>query len=358
MRHFFNKNSAGRSRFKVLLTYGTIILLAVSGIKVSNEKNSFEDHTTENYVYASGKLTGIYEKTDGVLVVDTAKLELGDGKLVQPAKDLVKSGDYITAVNGRKVKSKESLVYYIEEESSDKITLSIRRKNKTFDVEINAVTDDKGQKILGIWVKDDLAGIGTITYVTGDGDFAALGHGIGNNDASQLLSISSGDLYRMKLTGIKKGQAGNPGELCGIVYYGTKSHIGQLSDNHHTGIYGQIDEDELEDYTNNNFLFETGSKRDVKPGKAQIISEISGEAVSYDIEILECQYDGSRENQDMIIEITDEKLLELTGGIVQGMSGSPIIQNGKIVGAVTHVFVNNPRQGYGIFIDNMLEDKG
>lgn len=324
---------------------------------------SKETDSTENVtgVYACGRLTGIYEQTEGVLVVDTAEVEDENGKKSTPGKGKVKSGDYIIAIDDRSISDKEELTDTVNEimhdkESKNYITIKLLRNNKEKTVKITPVKAKDDKYYMGIWVKDDLAGIGTITYYTKDGRFGALGHGIGDGtDSGNLLSVNSGDLYSMRLTNIQKGKSGEPGELGGVVYFGRKSHIGTLDSNSELGIYGQLDEEELDDYSAEDNYYPVAAKNEIKTGAAQIISEVSGKIEKYNIEITNVDYFARDTNKGLVIKVTDEKLIGLTGGIVQGTSGSPIIQNGKIIGAVTHVFVDDPTRGYGICIDEMLD---
>lgn len=322
-------------------------------------------------VYACGRLTGIYEQTEGVLVVNTTEVTDEDGKKVNPADKKVKCGDYILSVNGRIVADKEELSEAVndimkqyDESNEDKIkseinksTVNIKflRGGEEMSADIAPVRMDDGRYYMGIWVKDDLAGIGTITYYTKDGRFGALGHGIGDGTQSgNLLYANSGDLYSMKLTKIKKGKAGTPGEIGGVVYFGKKSHIGTLDCNSNLGIYGQLDSDELSEYAAEDTYYQVADKDEIHTGSAQMISEISGKLEKYNLEITNIDKKATDTNKGMELKVTDERLIELSGGIVQGTSGSPIIQDGKIIGAVTHVFVDDPTGGYGICIDEML----
>ena len=338
------------------------------------------DGTRVEGVYACGRLTGIYEQTEGVLVVNTTEVTDEDGKKVNPADKKVKCGDYILSVNGRTVADKEELseaVYDIMKEydenldeslkdksNEDKIKSEINKRTvkikflrggEEMSADIAPVRMDDGRYYMGIWVKDDLAGIGTITYYTKDGRFGALGHGIGDGTQSgNLLYANSGDLYSMKLTKIKKGKAGTPGEIGGVVYFGKKSHIGTLDCNSNLGIYGQLDSDELSEYAAEDTYYPVADKDEIHTGSAQMISEISGKLEKYNLEITNIDKKATDTNKGMELKVTDERLIELSGGIVQGTSGSPIIQDGKIIGAVTHVFVDDPTGGYGICIDEML----
>lgn len=338
------------------------------------------DGTGVEGVYACGRLTGIYEQTEGVLVVNTTEVTDEDGKKVNPADKKVKCGDYILSVNGRTVADKEELSEAVndimkeydenldeslkDKSNEDKIKSEINKRTvnikflrggEEMSADIAPVRMDDGRYYMGIWVKDDLAGIGTITYYTKDGRFGALGHGIGDGTQSgNLLYANSGDLYSMKLTKIKKGKAGTPGEIGGVVYFGKKSHIGTLDCNSNLGIYGQLDSDELSEYAAEDTYYPVACKDEIHTGSAQMISEISGKLEKYNLEITNIDKKATDTNKGMELKVTDERLIELSGGIVQGTSGSPIIQDGKIIGAVTHVFVDDPTGGYGICIDEML----
>ena len=338
------------------------------------------DSTGVEGVYACGRLTGIYEQTEGVLVVNTTEVTDEDGKKVNPADKKVKCGDYILSVNGHTVADKEELSEAVndimkeydenldeslkDKSNEDKIKSEINKRTvkikflrggEEMSADIAPVRMDDGRYYMGIWVKDDLAGIGTITYYTKDGRFGALGHGIGDGTQSgNLLYANSGDLYSMKLTKIKKGKAGTPGEIGGVVYFGKKSHIGTLDCNSNLGIYGQLDSDELSEYAAEDTYYPVAGKDEIHTGSAQMISEISGKLEKYNLEITNIDKKATDTNKGMELKVTDERLIELSGGIVQGTSGSPIIQDGKIIGAVTHVFVDDPTGGYGICIDEML----
>ena len=206
-----------------------------------------------------------------------------------------------------------------------------------------------GSYKIGAWVRDSIQGIGTVTYIDpNSGTFGALGHGVYDADTDMLMDIRGGSLTAAELTGIVKGQKGKAGELTGKIDLQEK--IGVAEENTETGIFGTAEELFLAGET-----LPAANRKEIRKGKAEILSDLEGKGVcSYEIEIEGFGKKGSRNHKDMIIRITDERLLRLTGGIVQGMSGSPIIQDGKLVGAVTHVLVNDPTRGYGIFIENML----
>ena len=370
---FLNESNGDYGRYATGLSGQTASVSADLGENGENGGNYQEtgkicDSTSVEGVYACGRLTGIYEQTEGVLVVNTTEVTDEDGKKVNPADKKVQCGDYILSVNGRTVADKEELSEAVndimkeydeslDESLKDKRTVSIKflRGSEEMSADITPVRMDDGRYYMGIWVKDDLAGIGTITYYTKDGRFGALGHGIGDGTQSgNLLYANSGDLYSMKLTKIKKGKSGAPGEIGGVVYFGKKSHIGTLDCNSNLGIYGQLDSDELSEYAAEDTYYPVADKDEIHTGSAQMISEISGKLEKYNLEITNIDKKATDTNKGMELKVTDDRLIELSGGIVQGTSGSPIIQDGKIIGAVTHVFVDDPTGGYGICIDEML----
>jgi stage IV sporulation protein B len=306
-------------------------------------------------VYASGRVIGIYEQTSGVLVLKTDSISDASGVAVSPSENRVLSGDYICGVNGAAVTTKEELIDAVQENGENRLTLTLVRKGGQIDVAVDPVCSADGQYMLGIWVKDDMAGIGTMTYYTTSGSFGALGHGIGDGETGNLLAVSSGSIFNMRLMGIEKGQTGTPGELKGIIYYGSDNYLGSVDENDEMGIYGTLGEACLQEYRLEDDCFEIGYMQEIETGSAYILSDISGEVKSYEIAIDSVNYQAADTNKGILFHVMDSDLLDLTGGIVQGMSGSPIIQNGRLIGAVTHVLVNDPAKGYGIFIETMLE---
>ncbi|MCD8118146.1 MAG: hypothetical protein LUE29_01405, partial [Lachnospiraceae bacterium] len=224
----------------------------------------------------------------------------------------------------------------------------------TREIVIQPVKDANGEYKLGLWVRDDTQGIGTLTFITAEGAYGALGHGISDVDTGELFASRGGTLYIANIWGIIKGIPGTPGGLCGMIYYEEKNELGTILKNTDTGIYGNANETMLAEYAGE--AIEIGYKQEVAVGAASVYVNIEGEAKAYDIRIIGVNYSEDNDHKGLIIEVTDEQLLELTGGIIQGMSGSPIIQNGRLIGAVTHVFVQDATKGYGIFIEDMLEE--
>ena len=306
-------------------------------------------------LYACGKIIGIYTKTQGVFVIDTTEFENKAGDTVYPAKDMVVTGDYILEINGEPLDNKEEMVKIVSESQGEPLELTILREQSILSIYLTPQEGKTKDFLLGIWIKDDQAGIGTLTYFTDTGDFGTLGHGMGNGENGQILLIGEGDIYNARILGLSKGLPGIPGEIKAVIAYGKSNHLGEVEANTSKGVFGEVDLDDIKSHSEEYPAYEIMHKQYIQKGKAQILSELSGELEYYDIEITYIDYLSKDNNKGIHIKITDERLLELTGGIVQGMSGSPVIQNGRIVGAVTHVLVNDPTRGYGIFIENMLE---
>ena len=305
-----------------------------------------------SYVVPCGTTIGIYLKTDVILVIGTSEIKDAQGKTCNPAEGIVESGDYIVAANGEALNSKEELAAAIQESHGEDMILQVRRNKEVFPVKLRGVCSAAGEYRLGIWVRDDTQGIGTLTYMEKDGSFGALGHGISDSDTGKIVEISDGGLYRTSVKGITKGSSGKAGSLSGMICYGDDFYLGQIEENGSCGIFGKLEDSYRE--TIGQKTIPIVYSQEVYTGTAWIRSSVSGKSEDYEIRITKINRFGS-ENKQLVIEVTDERLLELTGGIVQGMSGSPIIQDGKLVGAVTHVLVNDPTRGYGIFIENMLD---
>ncbi len=311
------------------------------------------DVVETRYAVPCGVPVGIYLKSQGVMVIGTGRITGADGQESEPAFGVLQSGDYIEAINGQPLKDKEALITNLNRIGDSEALLSIRRGGESMEVRMNPVKSDDGSYKLGAWVRDDTQGIGTMTYMDSNGNFGALGHGISDSDTGKVVEISEGALYDTEILGIEKGSAGNPGVMAGVIYYGPGSKLGTIDANTDVGIFGHADERLQKSISGE--PMEIGYRQDVKKGQAWIRSSVSGELKDYEIEIQRVDYNPIHQNKGLVIQVVDEELLKLTGGIVQGMSGSPIIQDGKLVGAVTHVFVQDSTKGYGIFIENMLD---
>lgn len=303
-------------------------------------------------VYLGGTPIGIYMETDGVLVVETGEITCADGAKSCPARNIVKSGDYIRSVDGEDVNTKEELIACIGKSGGTDVVLGVERAGELINLRLKPVCDEQGSYRAGIWVRNDTQGIGTLTYVDEEGNFGALGHGISDVDTGDLLDIRGGILYNADVVSVVRGTQGVPGELSGVIHYSDGYRIGTIRENCGNGIYGAVSG--FPSLIQNHTLCEAAHRQEVTEGPATILCTVGSECQEYDVRIREVRLSGRDINKGMVIEVTDPRLLELTGGIVQGMSGSPILQNGRIVGAVTHVFVNDSTKGYGIFIENML----
>ena len=309
---------------------------------------------SENLLIPGGMPIGIYMETDGVMVLGTDEIKSSDGSSTSPAKHLVKDGDYIVEIDEEEVVNKQELIEVMQNLSKKTVILHLRRKMEYINVKIHPAKDEEGKYKLGIWVRDNVQGLGTITFLNANSEFGALGHGIHDVDTSELLEISEGTLYETSIQNIKKGQNGSPGGMEGIIVYNHYNVLGSITSNTETGIYGKIDR--VDKVFKNQEAYPAASKEEIKTGKAYIRCAVSGEVKDYEIQITKIDLHPGEVNKGIEIRVTDEELLRITGGIVQGMSGSPILQDGKIVGAVTHVFVQDSTKGYGIFIENMLEN--
>ncbi len=305
-------------------------------------------------VIPCGMPIGIYIETSGVLVIDTGEVEDINGNIQNPSRHILKKGDYITKVDQEEIENKEDLIAAVNQCNGEKVILSILRDGEEMDCEVQPALLEGGKYKIGAWVRDDLAGIGTMTYVDGNGNYGALGHGISDTDTESVVEIKQGTAYLTEILSIVKGQKGTPGELVGQIQYDSSHKIGTILQNTTEGIFGNLEvlPDDLKDVS----AMSIGYKQEIENGPAQIIVELNGEKKYYDIEIESIDMNPQAANKSICLRVTDEELLEKTGGIVQGLSGSPIIQNGKLIGAVTHVFVNDPAKGYGIFIESMLEN--
>ncbi len=300
-------------------------------------------------VIPMGRAVGIKLFSDGVLVVGTSQVEGQD-----PARACgLREGDIITHINSEEVDSIEEVRDLLQTIGGDTMSIRATRGEKQIQLTAKAVQcAADGTYKLGAWIRDSMAGIGTLTYYDpSTGGFGALGHGINDVDTSLLMPLESGGLMYAEVTDVKKGQNGEPGELHGA--FQVQRELGDLAANTKSGIFGTLtDESMAQGLT----PIPVATRREVKTGKATILSNIAGDTVEeYEIQIVRLYPNSDTDTRDMMIRVTDPRLLEATGGIVQGMSGSPILQNGKLVGAVTHVLVSDPTQGYGILVEDMLE---
>ncbi len=287
------------------------------------------------------------------MVLGTDKITGIDGMKQEPSAHKVKAGDYITAINHQEIKDKSQLISAVKMLDSDDVVLEIRRNNEKIQVKTEAVKAGADEYKLGIWVRDNAQGLGTVTFLDAQSRFGALGHGIHDVDTNELLRISGGTLYTTSIKDIQKGADGVPGGMEGIIIYNNYNILGSITKNTDAGIFGVIDR--IDTLFSDQTPVRVAKKEEIKEGPATIRCAVEGKVREYDVEITGIDFTTPEVNKGIILKVTDKELLKVTGGIVQGMSGSPILQEGKIIGAVTHVFVNNPAKGYGIFIENMLD---
>ncbi len=302
----------------------------------------------------SGSPIGIYVETDGVMVLGTGVINAADGLNYEPALNKLKSGDYIIAVNNITINNKKELISAIQACNGDELKIDVRRDEKDVQYMISPVRTASGEYKIGAWIRDNTQGIGTLTFITQEGEFGALGHGITDIDTSLIMEINRGYVYSANIMTIIKGRQGVPGELIGLINQSEKYKIGNIIKNTNQGIFGNLNDNY--NITGKKGYIPIGLKQEVEVGPATILCCVDNEIKEYNIKIEKIDINSSSPNKGMVISIADEELLQLTGGIVQGMSGSPILQNGKIIGAVTHVFIQDSTKGYGTFIENMINN--
>lgn len=300
-----------------------------------------------------GKPIGIYVKTEGILVVGTGNFQGEGGITYSPGKNIVKSGDYIKKIDGKEISKKNELIDYVKRSKGETVTLTVERGGEEMDLKIKPKKDIEGDYKIGVWVRDSTQGVGTMTYIDEDGNFGALGHGISDVDTNTLMHMDGGFLYETEIINIKKGSVGKPGELTGVIVYAKEHQLAEITQNSSCGIFGTCNNKALA--MGDEEPLPIGLKQEIKKGEAKILCTIDGKTKYYAVNITDIHLDNDNKNRGIELQVTDPELLNLTGGIVQGMSGSPIIQDDKIIGAVTHVLVNDSTRGYGIFIENMLE---
>lgn len=307
----------------------------------------------------SGMPIGITLRTNGILVLGTSPITGADGMNYEPALNILKTGDYITKLNGAEVPSKEALIKMIQTTEGKTIEFTVRRKDSELKVSVKPVKTASGDYKIGTWIRDNTQGIGTLTFVTSSGEFGALGHGITDVDTGVLMEVGEGAIYNADIISIVKGQSGAPGELTGVIHQSESGMIGTLLNNTNQGIYGTVNKrsDIYSNLSKSNLSkpMQLALKHEIEVGDATILCHVEGKVKEYSIRIEEVDINSNNLSKGLVIKITDPDLLAATGGIVQGMSGSPILQNGKLIGAVTHVFVRDPARGYGTFIENMVQ---
>ncbi|MDR3022298.1 MAG: SpoIVB peptidase [Clostridiales bacterium] len=298
-------------------------------------------------VFKGGQVIGISMSSNGVLVIDN-----GNVRTEQGLKNnfVLKKGDIIKKIDGKDILKVQNVLDYLKTCEGNNMSLTLERDGKLLEVQTQPFFDaTNNEHKLGAWVKDKVAGLGTVSYIRLDGRFGALGHPVIDNDTNTIFPVFDGTICHAKVLGVNKGEQGKAGSLKGI-FSANDAKIGNIHSNNKFGVFGDMTGIENEQ------VFDVGSRFTVKPGKAKIVSTVTDKADEYDIEIVKVINQKKTSDKSMVIKVTDKRLLEQTGGIVQGMSGSPIIQNDKVVGALTHVFLNDPTRGYGIYLDWMYEN--
>ena len=318
-------------------------------------KNINVDVLPKAKVIPVGNIAGIKLYTSGVLVVGMSEIQGIDNKKYKPYENTgIREGDTIISINNNKIETTEELIEKVNACNGNAIEIQYIHDEKTSECSIQPIQTTNQEYKLGLWVRDSAAGVGTVTfYEPATKSFGALGHGITDIDTEQLIDIESGEFVTTKILNVVKGESGTPGRIQGTV--DNQKNIGTIYKNTKFGIYGKVENLSSLNIDTSKEM-EIALRDEIQVGKAKIMCSLdNGKIEEYEIQIEKIFKENNYDNKSMLIKITDEKLLEKTGGIIQGMSGSPIIQNGKFVGAVTHVLVNNPQEGYGVFGDIMLK---
>ncbi len=306
-------------------------------------------------VLVGGAAIGLVLKTNGVLVVGSSPVTTATGEKDVFDDNVLQIGDVITQIENETVVNGKSISKIVNEQKNQgrELEVKLMRKNKEISAKLKPCYDIKSENFkLGVWVRDDASGIGTLTFVNKNNRFGALGHPICDSDTRTKIDLKDGKVYNCSVLGVNKGSSGSPGEIKGLFMQG-KNEQGVVEKNNDYGVFGSLKEESS--LLNSLQEMAVGGRLSVKPGKAQIRCCVDGNNVeNFDIEIIKTNYQNYSGDKSMVIRVVDEDLISRTGGIVQGMSGSPIIQNGKIVGAVTHVFVSDATKGFGVYIDWML----
>lgn len=300
------------------------------------------------YVSLGGEVIGLKMYSSGVLVISTEDILTEEGE-INPGKTAgIKSGDIIKEIDGKKINSNKDISQICKKSNGKELRITIQRNSEKLTLTLTTVKEkSSGIFKAGLWVRDSTAGIGTMTFYDKEtGIFASLGHAVCDGDTGIILPLSEGEAVGAKILGCSQGTKTEAGELSGAF---TAKRIGQLNENNECGVYGKLNIPDV-----NAEVLPVATAGEVRTGKAQILCTVDERGKQYyDVEITKI-LDTHSEEKNMTVKITDEELLRITGGIVQGMSGTPLIQNGMLVGAITHVFVGTPKEGYAIFAENML----
>lgn len=309
-------------------------------------------------LYPGGVPIGVRVSSEGVLVVGYSDIEINNEKEESPGKvGGLEIGDVILKINGIEMHNSRDLVKAIKQSEKDSIKVDILRHGENITKIVTLKKENNKDYKIGLWIRDSTAGVGTMTFYDDTSKkFGALGHPITDSDTNEPFLIKDGNVIESSIISIRKGEKGSPGELKGI-FINESNPTGEIDKNTQSGIFGQLNSNILQ--KSDIKRLKVGFRDEIVPGKAKIITTIDENGPQeYEIEIEKLLNQNVASSKSMVIKVTDPRLLEKTGGIVQGMSGSPIIQNNKIVGAVTHVLINKPDTGYGIYIEWMLQDAG
>lgn len=302
-----------------------------------------------------GNIAGVKLYTSGVLVVGMSEIEGNDSKKYKPYENTgIKEGDTIIKIDDKQISTTEDLIKTVNMSNGQDIKVKFIHQEETKECSMTPVKTNKSEYKLGLWVRDSAAGVGTVTfYESASKTFGALGHGITDIDTNELINISSGEFITTRILNITKGEVGEPGKIQGTVE--NQQNIGTISKNSRFGIYGKVNNLASLNIDKSKEV-EVALRDEIKTGKATILCSLDNQTPKeYEIEIEKIYKENNYDNKSMQIKVTDQRLIDKTGGIIQGMSGAPILQNGKFIGAITHVLVNNPKEGYAVFGDIMLK---
>ena len=303
-----------------------------------------------------GQVSGLKIYTSGVLVVGMSEIKGIDNEKYKPYENSgIKEGDTILQIGSSVIADTSELIKEVNMSNGEELKIKYLHEGQTLQCTITPIKTGKKEYKLGLWVRDSAAGIGTMTYYEpSSGNFAALGHGITDIDTGELINISNGEFITTKVLSITKGKNGYPGKIQGSIVDQTK--IGTINKNSTFGIYGKT-EDLSKINLNTSNLMDVAMRNEIELGEAEILCSLDGENVEkYKIQIEKIFLNNDYDNKSMYIRVIDQKLIEKTGGIIQGMSGAPVIQNGKFIGAITNVLVNDPTKGFVVFGDIMIKE--
>lgn len=331
------------SRGTLHIKYFGITIKNIDIYKVENDE-----------IYACGKTIGVALQAKGVVVIGQNPILTEEGKVLNCSN--IGVGDILCEIEGENIETADSITQILNQPQykGKELVAKCKRNGETFYTTIKPKLDKETKTYkLGLWVRDDASGIGTMTYVKSDTlEFGALGHPISDIDTGAILDVFDGQIYKCSVLSITKGTRGRAGEMKGI-FVQSQDALGSVSKNTNFGIFGKVTPNMLE-YCKK---VKIGGRQTAKAGKATILCSLDGKNVEeFDIEIIKTNFKGKNSNKSLVFKVTDKDLIERTGGIIQGMSGSPIIQNGRLIGAVTHVFLNDATKGFGVYLDLMLEN--